>query len=182
MLLLEQGRAVDAIPSLEAVTSASPTAANWAALAHAYQQADQPDKALGALGRALEAEPNDADLRIRYATALLKAEQFEQAGGHYLQATKIDPARAEAWNGLAFCFYKVENFPAALNALQEAAKRAEPMPGNLFLRAVVEDKLQLFEQAKISYEAFLARKPELPDEVWKASQRLKTIEKILSKK
>ena len=182
MMLLEQGKAAEAIGPLEAVTAKSPTKANWAALAHAYQTADQPQRAFDALGRALEADPRDADLRIRYATILLKAEQFEQAGGHYLQATKLDPARAEGWNGLAFCFYKLENFPAALNALQEAEKRDEPKAGNLFLRAVVEDKLQLFEQAKLSYEAFLARKPELEDEVWKAEQRLKTIEKILSKK
>ena len=181
MMLLEQGKAAEAIEPLEAVTAGSPTGANWAALAHAYQQTEQAEKAMNALGRALEAEPEDADLRIRYATVLLNREQFENAGGHYLQAAKLDPERADAWNGLAFCLYKVENYPGALNALQEAAKRAEPMPGNLFLRAVVEDKLQLFEEAKVSYEAFLAAKPDLPDETWKAENRLKTIEKILSK-
>jgi tetratricopeptide (TPR) repeat protein len=182
MMLLEQGKAAEAIGSLETVTAKSPTAANWTALAHAYQSVDNQAKAAEALGRALEAAPQDADLRIRYATLLLKAEQFEQAGGHYLQATKLDPARAEGWNGLAFCFYKLDNFPAALNALMEAEKRAEPQAGNLFLRAVVEDKLQMFEQAKVSYEAFLAAKPDLEEEVWKAEQRLNTIEKILSKK
>ncbi|MEZ5364039.1 MAG: tetratricopeptide repeat protein [Bryobacterales bacterium] len=182
MIELEQGDALAAIAPLEAVTAESPTAANWAALAHAYQTAGQNEKAFGALGKALQAAPEDVDLRLRYATALLKAEQFEQAGGHYLQSTKLDPTRAEGWNGLAFCFYKLENYPAALNALQEAAKRAEPLAGNLFLRAVVEDQLQLFEQAKASYEAFLALKPDLTDEVWKAEQRLKTIEKILAKK
>jgi tetratricopeptide (TPR) repeat protein len=182
MLLLDQGKFTEAIQPLEQVTAKSPTPANWAALAQAYQSASQPEKGMDALGHALQAAPSDPDLRIRYATALLKHEQFEQAGGHYLEATKLDPSRAEAWNGLAFCFYKVDNFPAALNALQEAAKRAEPQAGNLFLRAVVEDKLQLFEQAKVSYEAFLARKPDLPDEVWKAEHRLQTIEKILSKK
>jgi tetratricopeptide (TPR) repeat protein len=182
MMLLEQGQAAEAIGPLEAVTAKSPTAANWTALAHAYQTAQQPEKAFGALGHALEADPRDAGLRIRYATFLLKDEQFEQAGGHYLQATKIDPSKAEAWNGLAFCLYKIENYPAALNALQEAAERGEPKAGNLFLRAIVEDKLQLFEEAKASYEKFLALKPALEDEVWKAEQRLKTIEKILSKK
>ncbi len=182
MMLLEQGKAAEAVAPLEAVTAGEPTAANWAALAHAYQQTEQPDKAVTALGRALEAAPGDAELRIRYATMLLNREQFEHAGGHYLQATKLAPSRPEAWNGLAFCFYKVENFPAALDALQRAAKLGDPKPGNLFLRAVVEDKLQLFEEAKLSYEAFLAKQPDLPDEVWKAEQRLKTIEKILAKK
>ena len=183
MMLLEQGRAAEAIKPLEAVTAGSPTGANWAALAHAYQQTEQEDKAMEALGRALQAEPSDADLRVRYATVLLKREQFESAGGHYLEAAKLAPDRADAWNGLAFCLYKVENYPGALNALEEAAKRAEPMPGNLFLRAIVEDKLFLFEEAKVSYEAFLATDPgsELPDETWKAEQRLKTVEKILSK-
>ena len=119
---------------------------------------------------------------MRLATALLKANRCVEAGPHFVAVTRLDPARAPAWNGLALCLYKVDNFPAALDALIESSKHEEPQPGNLFLRAVVEDKLQLFEEAKASYEAFLAARPDMEDEVWKAEQRLKVVDKILEKR
>ena len=182
LLTLDSGGGAEAIEALEAAVRRSPTSANKAALAEAYYRADDLEKAVTLWQEAIAADPGALKLRLRLANELLKAAHFQQAGGQYLAVTKLAPENAAAWNGLAFCLYKVENFPAALEALAESAKHETPATGNLYLRAIVEDKLMLFEEAKASYEAFLARMPDMEDEVWKAEQRLKAIEKNLDKR
>jgi len=181
-LLLDSDRGEEAIALLERVVRDSPTVANRVALGEAYGRAGQTEKAFTLWAEAAAADPSAVDVRMRLATALLKADRCVQAGPHFIAVTKLAPTRADAWNGLALCLYKVDNFPAALDALIESARHEPPQPGNLFLRAVVEDKLQLFEEAKASYEAFLAAEPDLEDEVWKAEQRLKTVNKILERR
>lgn len=182
LLTLDAGGGEEAIASLEAAVKRAPTSNNKAALAEAYSRAGYRDKAFVLWKEAVQADPGDVELRMTLANALLQEMLFEDAGGQYLAVSRIAPDNAEAWNGLAFCLYKVENYPAALDSLIESAKRKKPSAGNLYLRAIVEDKLMLFEEAKASYEAFLALKPPMEDEVWKSEQRLKTIEKILQKR
>ena len=182
LLTLDAGGGEEAITDLEAAVRQSPTSANKAALAEAYARAGDIDKALVLWSEAARADPSNVEVRMRLAGELLQAMRFEEAGGVYLAVTKTHPENAAAWNGLAFCWYKVDNFPQALEALNESAKLQSPPAGNLYLRAIVEDKMMLFEEAQASYEAFLALKPPMEDEVWKTEQRLKVIEKILSKR
>jgi len=181
-LLLDSDRGEDAIGLLEEAVRQSPTSANRVALGEAYGRAGETEKAFTLWAEAAAADPGAIEIRMRLAAGLLKAGRCIEAGPHFIAATRLDPKRAEAWNGLALCLYTVDNFPAALDALIESAKHQAPLPGNLYLRAIVEDKLHLFEEAKASYEAFLAAKPDMEDEVWKAEQRLKVVDKILEKR
>ena len=182
LLLLDADQVAEAVILLERAVRESPSGANKAALAQAYSRDKQLQKALALWEQAVAAEPGSADLRVRFANALLQAMQYESAGAQYFQATKIDATRAEAWSGMAFCLYQTENYPAALKALDEAGARGAATPANLYLRAITEDKLQLYEQAQASYQAFLALKPAMEDEVWKSEQRLIVIEKVLAKR
>ena len=181
-LLLELERAEEAIGPLEQVVAKSPSSANRAALSQAYSLAKKTDQALEQLAAAAAAAPDDADLAMRYANALLAQRRFEQAGPQYLRAAKLDPKRVEAFNGLAFCWYQLEQYPAALQALDEAAKLASENEANLFLRAIMQDKLQLWELAQVSYRAFLAVGSSSEDRLWQAEQRLKLIDRMLSKR
>jgi len=54
----------------------------------------------------------------------------------------------------------------------------------VYLRALCQDSLQFYEEAQDSYRAFLAlnAETEMQEETWKATQRLKTIAKVLEKR
>lgn len=181
-LLLDLERAEEAIAPLEQAVAKSPSSGNRAALSQAYSMAKKTEQALTQLREASAAEPNDAQLALRYANALLAQQQYEQAGPQYLRVTKLDPELIEGWNGLAFCLFQVENYPAVLQALAESAKRGPESIGNLFLRALAEDKLKLWEQAQVSYRAFLAAGPSDADNIWQAEQRLKLIDRMVEKR
>ncbi len=181
-LLLNSGQADKAIEHLLAAATTSATPANLAALAQAYEMSDQREDAIKTWRNAIELDPLDAGLHLRYATSLLRGMHYADAGKSYFKAVELDPDNGEAWTGLAFALYQVENFPATLRALTEAANRADEKPGSVYLRAITQDKLQLYEEAQASYMEFLALKAPMEDEVWKSEQRLIVIEKVLAKK
>ena len=181
-ILLDLERAEEAIGPLEQAVAASPTAGNRAALAQAYLMAKKTEQALEQLYAATASAPEDGQLALRYANALLAQQQFEQAGPQYLRVTKLSPDLPDGWNGLAFCLYQVENYPGTLQALAESAKRAPESTGNLFLRALAEDKLKLYEQAQLSYRAFLEANPTSEENIWQAEQRLSLIDRVLEKR
>jgi tetratricopeptide (TPR) repeat protein len=182
LLLLDQKRYQEAVPVLEAAVAQSATAANQAALAEAYSLSDQPNKALPAWREAVGAEPESAALRVRYANALLAAQMFDDAARNYYTALQRDPSLTDGWNGLAFSLYKLENYEGALKALGELHQRGEEKPAATFLMAITQDKLQMYTDAKASYERFLAAKTGLEDEEFQARQRIIVINKVLQKK
>ena len=138
--------------------------------------------ALSKWAEAVSAEPGDARLRLRYATSLLNERRYKEAAEQYLETVKLDPNQAEAWSGLGFTLFQAENYSGALKAIENAAKLAQPKPAQIYLRAIIQDRLQLYEEAKVSYEAFLAAKPAMEDEEWKSRQRLRVIDLVLSKR
>jgi tetratricopeptide (TPR) repeat protein len=182
VLLLDQKRYQEAVPVLEAAVAQSPTAANQAALAEAYSLSDQPEKALPAWREAVGADPESAPLRVRYANALLAAQMFDDAARNYYTALQRDATLTDGWNGLAFSLYKLENYPGALKALVELHQRGAEKPAATFLMAITQDKLQMYTDAKGSYERFLAAGTGLEDEEFQARQRIIVIDKILQKK
>jgi len=171
MLLLEQKRYAEAIPGLEAAVARNATAANQAALAEAYSLNDQPDQALQSWRGAVDAAPDSAPLRVRYGNALLAARRFDDAARNYHVAVEKDPSLANGWNGLAFCLYELENYPGTLQALAEAQRRGEVKPAAIFLAAITQDKLQMYTEAKASYERFLAAGAGLEKEEFQSRQR-----------
>jgi tetratricopeptide (TPR) repeat protein len=180
-LLLNLKRYSEAVSELEAAVEQNPTPANQAPLAQAYSMNDQPDKVLPLLAEAVTGEPSNAALRLRYANALLQSSAFEQAAHHYLAVVKLDPDRAEAWNGVAFSLNRLENYPGALRALAEAARRAPVKPAAVYLRAITQDKIQMYKEALASYEEFLTMTSGMADEEWKSRQRIKVIHRVLRK-
>lgn len=182
LLLLDQKRYQEAVPVLEAAVAQSATAANQAALAEAYSLSDQPDKALPAWRDAVGAEPESAALRVRYANALLAAQMFDDAARNYYTALQREPSLTDGWNGLAFSLYKLENYEGALKALGELHQRGKEKPAATFLMAITQDKLQMYTDAKASYERFLAAKTGMEDEEFQARQRIIVINKVLQKK
>lgn len=180
--LLEAGSVRAAKAALERAVAAEPSAGRHAALAEAHRRDGDSPAAREQLRLAAEAEPRNGVFRVRYATALLHEKDYERAAREYLTAGEADPRNRDAWNGLALAAFQLDNFPVALRAL-EASEEAGPLPAaSVYLRALAMDRLQMYEEARASYRAFLELTPEMPDEVWKAEQRLLTIDKVLAKR
>ena len=179
---MEQKRFAEAAPLLERAVKDSPTAANLTALAEAYALEGDTAKALPLWKAALDLEPSNPDLNFRYANGLLHAGEAEQAAQHYHVAVKAKPDFGEAWNGLAFALYKLENLPGSLKALEQAQAAGAAKPAAVYLRAIIEDKLQMHVEAKADYEKFLSMQSGLEDEDFKARQRIKVIDKVLERK
>lgn len=182
VLLLESGNLRAATRALERAVQLEPRSRRHAALGEAYRQAGKVEAAQEQLSLAAKSAPGDAKARLRYANALLQQQQYELASREYLASLEVDPGASEAWNGLAFAMYRLGNFPAALRALTESEKLGAPLPASVYLRALCQDSLQLYEEAQDSYRAFLALNADMQEETWKATQRLKTIAKVLEKR
>lgn len=182
MLLLQAKQYQEAAKELEIVVEQSPTDAARAALAQAYALANDADAARKKWAEAVEANPNESELRLRYAASLIQALEYETAADQYLAAVQLEPENAIAWAGLAFTLYRVKNYEGSLKALANSEKLEPLKPASVYLRAIIQDRLQLYREAKVSYEAFLATAPGMEDEEWKSRQRLRVIELVLSKR
>lgn len=182
-LMLENKRYADAIPRLEDAYRKAPTPANRLALAEAYLFNKQLDKALPLLEQSVAAEPANYDLRMIYARALRDARQYPAAAQHFYEAVKLKPDSRQAWNELASMLYLTGRYPQALAALDRSLQLGEDTPGNHYLRAIILDKMRDLKRALESYRRFLSlSQGKNPDEEFKARQRVRIIEKELSKR
>lgn len=181
MILLERRRFRQAAEALEKAVALDSTAANRAALAEAYAHLGDERRGARLLREAVNADPASAELRVRYANGLLALRRFEEAAQQYLAAVERKADAADGWNGLAFTMFQLENYPAALKALEQSEKLGALKPAGIYLKALAQDKLQLYEEARRSYEKFRAAAPGMEDEVWKAGERVKVIDKVLKR-
>ena len=182
LLLLELRQYPEAARFFEQAVERDPTVANRAALAEAYVNSGETAKALPHLREAAAAENADPALRLHYANLLLHNGKFPDAARNYLALLERKPDLVVAWNGLAFSLYKNEDLPGALNALTQSAKAGPSKPAQIYLRAIVEDKLELRKEALASYRRFLEMNSGLEEEEWKARERAKVIERYLNKR
>lgn len=182
ILLLEEDRVRAALPALQRAVGLEPTFQRHAALAEAYRRSGNEGASHEQLGLAARAAPSNGSARLRYANSLLRQRQFDSAAREYVAAVDADSGITDAWNGLAFAMFQLGSFQASVRAIQESEQRGPIGPPTAYLKALSLDKLQQYEPARAAYEAFLAMRPAMPDEAWKAEQRLRTIEKVLSKR
>jgi tetratricopeptide (TPR) repeat protein len=182
-LLIESGKPEEAIPALEAAVKQSPTAANRYALGTAYLRAKRTDQAMAMMEQALGAEPDNTELRIAYAGLLRDQKDLAAAAKQFWQVTQKKPDSREAWSGLATMLLSLENYPQAVAAFGRIIALGDPNPGIYFLRALAYDKTKNYEPAMADYERFLTlSQNRLPDEEFKARQRIKVIKKELSRR
>jgi tetratricopeptide (TPR) repeat protein len=182
-LLLVSGQAADAIPQLEEAVKTSPTSANRYALAMAYLQNKQLDKATPLLQLAVGQEPGNIELRLKYARALRDQKNYAAAAQEFYRVTQAKPDSGEAWSDLAGMLILIEKDQAALGALDKVRTLGFEKPGHLFFRALVLDRNKQFEPALESYEKFLSlSQGKSPDEEFKARQRVIILKKEVKKR
>jgi tetratricopeptide (TPR) repeat protein len=183
VLLLDAGKAAEAIPDLEEALKKSPTTANRMTLATAYLRTKEPAKALPLMDQSVASEPNNFELRMLYGRALRDQRQFPAAAREFFKATQLQQDSAQAWGELAGVLVLADNYPQALAALDKVRALGAEAPGHFFLRAIMLDKLKDLKPALENYRKFLSlSQGKSPDQEFQARQRARIIEKELSKR
>ena len=182
-LLLESGKAADAIPLLEQSVQQSPTPANRYALGTAYNLTKQYAKAEPLFAEALKNEPNNLELRATYARVLREQRKYGPAAQQFAAIAQANPKSAEAWSDLAGMLILLENYQPALTALDQVRALGAEKPAHHYFRAIILDKHHMFKPALESYEKFLSMSEgKNPDEEFKARQRVRIIKRELEKR
>lgn len=181
-LLVEAGKAADAIPHLEWAVQKSPTSANRLALAQAYRKNGQPEKELPVLEQAVAAEPGNLDLRLAYGRELRDQRKFTEAAREFYRVVQGRPDSVEAWNELSAMLISLGDYPQALAALDRVRALGGEKPVHHYMRAIMLDKVRDLKGALASYQQFLAAdQGKNPNEEFKARQRVRIIERELRK-
>ena len=150
------------------------------ALAKAYVENKQLEKAQALLQPATQSTPNDFDLRLFYGRVLRDQRKFPEAAAEFSAAARIDPKSVVAWNELASALVLAEQYPQALVAFDRIRALNAEIPGNFFFRALAHDHLHQRPEAIENYNKFLATSGgKFPDQEFQARQRARTLEKEL---
>ncbi len=182
-LLAQSGDATEAIAALEAAVAKSPTAANRAVLAQAYEKNKQPEKAIPLVTQAVAAEPNDFELRMYLGRLLRDQRKFNDAATQFLAASKLKADALQPWNELAGVMIAGEQYPQALAALDRVQALGGETPAHLYLRAISLDHLHQLKEALANYNKFLEQSQgKMPDEEFKSRQRARIIQNELNKR
>jgi tetratricopeptide (TPR) repeat protein len=141
------------------------------------------DEAAPRLEQALKADPRNYDLYMIYGRVLRDQRNFDAAARQFWSAIQLRGESREAWNELAAMLILLENWPQALAALDRAGALGEETPAHHYFRALILDKNKQYKPALESYQRFLATSQgKNPDEEFKARQRVKVIQKELSRR
>jgi tetratricopeptide (TPR) repeat protein len=182
-LLLDSQKFADAVPKLEQAYQEAPTPANRKALAAAYLQVQQVDKALPLLQKAVADEPANYDLRMGYARALRDRKLYPAAAAQFQQAAKLKPAETKTWTELGGMLYMAGDHEGALAALAQARQLGDDSAGNWFLNAIILDGAHQLKPALAAYQKFLSlSQGKSPNQEFQARQRARIIQRELDKR
>jgi predicted Zn-dependent protease len=126
----------------------------------------------------LAATPNDSSLLVAHGQNLIRLLRYPEAFAAFDKATRIDPANADGWSGLAFAASKTSQPAVTLHALTMRSKYLPEVPSTYFLWATAYDSLHQKGQAASYYHHFLeSAAGKFPAQEWQARQRIELLEK-----
>ena len=182
-LLIEQNTPEDAIGPLEFAVSKAPSAANRNNLVQAYLRTKHPDKALPLVNQMIAANPKDLDLLMLRGRIYRDQRNFKEAANCFYAATKLKPDSVEAWNEFSAMLISLEDYPQAVAALDKLRELKAETPPHFFFRAIILDKMKQPKPALEAYKRFLElAQGKFPDQEFQARQRVRIIERELSKR
>jgi len=127
-LLLDEGRAADAITLLEQAAGRSPSGGLADLLGDAYVQTHNYAKAEMAYRKAVEDDPDDASHRRGLAQTLLSEEKYGEALEQFKKLTELEPDASESYLRMSQIYRHMNQLEKAEASLMEAKQRA---PGSL---------------------------------------------------
>jgi Flp pilus assembly protein TadD len=126
----------------------------------------------------LMASPEDPKLLVAHGQNLIRLLKYAEAFAAFDKATRLDPANADGWSGLAFAASRTNQPAITIHALTMRSKLLPELPSTYFLWATAYDTLHEKAQAATYYHHFLdAAAGKYPDQEWQARQRLMVLEK-----
>lgn len=124
-VLIEQGRADDALAHLEVARTLDPQSASvLRVLGNAMSEANRPEEALVAYREALAIDPEDAWTMNNYALQLIRLSRFEDALPPLARAVELKPGSALFQNNLGVALERSGD-PVSAAAAYEAALAAD---------------------------------------------------------
>ena len=125
----------------------------------------------------LAASPDDPALLIAHGQNLTRQLKYAEAFAAFDKATRLDPADADGWSGLAFAASKTAQPSVTLHALTMRSKYLPEVPSTYFLWATTYDALHDKAAAVTYYHHFLdSAAGKYPNQEWQARQRLILLE------
>lgn len=126
----------------------------------------------------LAAKPDDPALLVAHGQNLVRQLKFTDALVAFDKATRLDPADADGWSGLAFAASKTGQTSMELHALTMRSNYLPENPSTYFLWATAYDTLHHKAEAATYYHHFLdSAAGKFPNQEWQARQRLIVLEK-----
>jgi predicted Zn-dependent protease len=126
----------------------------------------------------LKTSPDDPALLVAHGQNLIRQLKYPEAFSAFDKATRLDPANADGWSGLAFSASKTSQPSITLHALTMRSKYLPEVPSTYFLWATAYDTLHDKAAAASYYHRFLdAAAGKFPDQEWQARQRLLLLER-----
>ncbi|MEP7355185.1 MAG: tetratricopeptide repeat protein [Acidobacteriota bacterium] len=182
-LLIKEGKPEDAIAALEPVVASAPTKTSRLALAQAYVQHKDLAKAEPLLEQVVADEPKNFELRMTYGRVLRDEHKATPSAFQFQEATRINNDSPEAWSELSGALILIEEYPAALQALERVKQLGAEKPGHVFFRATSLDHLKQIRAALDQYNEFLnLSKGQNPDQEFQARMRARTLAQELEKR
>jgi tetratricopeptide (TPR) repeat protein len=127
-LLIDEGRAQDAVDLLSKAAGASSSPEIYDLLGDAYSQAKDYPNAEGAYRKAVEADPDDPGHRHGLAQALLSQDKYSAALEQFKKLSELEPGTAENYLRMAQLYRRLGNYDQAESSLLRAKQLA---PGSL---------------------------------------------------
>jgi predicted Zn-dependent protease len=125
----------------------------------------------------LKSSPDDPALLVAHGQNLIRLLKFIEAFAAFDKATRLDPANADGWSGLAFAASKAGQPSITLHALTMRSKFLPEVPSTYFLWATAYDTLHDKVAAATYYHRFLdSAAGKFPDQEWQARHRLILLE------
>jgi tetratricopeptide (TPR) repeat protein len=125
----------------------------------------------------LAASPEDPDLLVAHGQNLTRQLKNAEAFAAFDRATRLAPANADAWSGLAFAASKTGQPSVTLHALSMRSRFLPEVPSTYFLWATAYDTLHDKAAAATYYHHFLdSAAGKYPNQEWQARQRLNLLE------
>ena len=146
-LLMDEGRASDAIELLNKAASESTSSTLYDLLGDAYAQTHDYAKSEEAYKKAVEGDPDEASHRKGLAQALLTEEKFPQALEEYKRLADLEPENPDNYLRLSQIYRHLNQFDLAESNIVHAKQLA---PGNLevtYNEALLYDAQGRFDDA-----------------------------------
>src|SRR5271157_1933880 len=121
----------------------------------------------------LAANPDDPALLVAHGQNLVRQLKYAEAFAAFDKATRLNPASADGWSGLAFAASRTGQPAITIHALTMRSKYLPEIPSTYFLWAISYDALHEKARAAAYYHHFLdASAGKYPNQEWQARQRL----------